>query len=113
MNLHKLFFYYDATLIGYTLEFLWVKLNYCLFVLTARSNEHSSIFRGLVNTICDRPDPTHPDVPPEQRVETFDQRLSSVREKPLWRNILNINAVIIISVLCFLYGFFHWFYILT
>lgn len=42
---------------------------------------------------------------PEEEAE-LQKKLTDTSEKPLWRNVVNINALILLSVAFFCHGFF-------
>lgn len=46
-----------------------------------------------------------PKLTPEQEAE-LKKQLTDTTEKPLWRNIVNVNALILLCVAAFFHGFF-------
>ena len=47
------------------------------------------------------------DVRHDDQDMTHEERMDYLQQKPFWRRFLNVNAVIMMTVTAFLYGFFY------
>ena len=65
----------------------------------------SSVWRRWLNAACGLPDANSSDN--VQTAETHEERMKLLRETTKLRRILNVNAVLGLSVVAFLIGFFH------
>lgn len=44
---------------------------------------------------------------PEEE-EELKRKLTDISEKPLWRNVVNVNAFILLAIAFFCHGYFAW-----
>jgi len=63
-----------------------------------------SVWRRWFNTACGLPDDGATAYDPT--AESYEERMKVLEENPTWRRFLNANAVIGLSVVAFLCGFF-------
>ena len=63
----------------------------------------------FINTLIGPPDHMTTQTAEEAAVnhETHDQRLKFLKQTPFMYKVLNINAIIVMTVCVFLYGFFY------
>ncbi|NXX24878.1 SC5A9 protein, partial [Nicator chloris] len=54
---------------------------------------------------CGLPTSPTPSLSQEERA-ALEQRLTSIEEKPLWRNVCNVNAIILLTINVFLWAYF-------
>ncbi|XP_039623182.1 sodium/glucose cotransporter 4 isoform X2 [Polypterus senegalus] len=64
-----------------------------------------SLGKKLLFWFCGLSTTARPTLTPEEK-EALDKKLTSIEEVPLWRNVCNINALVLLAVNVFLWGFF-------
>lgn len=64
-----------------------------------------SIIRKIIGWFCGISDTQAPE-PTEEEVAKASKQLPDISEIPLWRNIVNANALIMMSVAVFCWGFY-------
>lgn len=55
--------------------------------------------------LCGLSDPSKPELSTEEKM-LLKKKLTSIEEKPIWRNVCNVNALILLTVNVFLWGYF-------
>lgn len=64
-----------------------------------------TVFRKIIGWFCGISDTQAPE-PTEEEVAKASKQLPDISENPLWRNIVNANALIMMSVAVFCWGFY-------
>ncbi|XP_069038313.1 sodium/glucose cotransporter 1 [Lepisosteus oculatus] len=64
-----------------------------------------SCWRKAYNWFCGFEQSTGPQLSAEEQAE-LQRKLTDTTEQPLWRNVVNINAIILLTVAVFFHGFF-------
>lgn len=62
-------------------------------------------FKKAYNWFCGFNDGNAPKLTKEEEAE-LKMKLTDTSEKPLWRNVVNANAIILLAVCVFFHGFF-------
>jgi hypothetical protein len=68
-----------------------------------------TLMERFKNAMLGPPDNLTEQTPEEQEenYEPHDQRLKFLKQSKFWFTFLNINAIIVMGICVFLYGFFH------
>ncbi|XP_069475947.1 sodium/glucose cotransporter 1 [Ambystoma mexicanum] len=67
--------------------------------------EEPSCWRKSYNWFCGFSDKKAPKLTPEEQ-EAMDKKLTDTSEVPLWRNVVNINGIILLAVAVFCHAYF-------
>ncbi|TDH01999.1 hypothetical protein EPR50_G00168450 [Perca flavescens] len=67
--------------------------------------EEPGLCKKVVMSFCGLEKQTAPKLSPEEQAE-LQKQLTDTTEKPLWRNVVNANAIILLCVAVFLHGFY-------
>lgn len=67
--------------------------------------ERGRWWRRLALWMCGLSGPARPELSPEER-RVLEEKVSSIQERRLWRNVLNAQALLLLSVNVFLWGYF-------
>uniref|UniRef100_A0A8C9VHH2 Sodium/glucose cotransporter 1 n=1 Tax=Scleropages formosus TaxID=113540 RepID=A0A8C9VHH2_SCLFO len=67
--------------------------------------EEPGCCRKTFNWFCGFEQKTAPELSPEEQAE-LQKQLTDTSEQPLWRNVVNANAIILLAVAVFFYAFF-------
>ncbi|KAJ8408462.1 hypothetical protein AAFF_G00258760 [Aldrovandia affinis] len=67
--------------------------------------EPAPCWKRLGMWLCGLSSVAQPELSPEQR-QDLEKKLTSIREEPVWRNVCNINALLLLTINVFLWGFF-------
>nr|XP_015221327.1 PREDICTED: sodium/glucose cotransporter 1-like [Lepisosteus oculatus] len=84
---------------------------FLLAIFWKRTNEppvpqgDPSCWRKAYNWFCGFEQSTGPQLSAEEQAE-LQRKLTDTTEQPLWRNVVNINAIILLTVAVFFHGFF-------
>ena len=70
---------------------------------TNKLHENDASITGFENLESEVVD----DVTREGQDMTFEERMAYLKQPPFWRRFLNVNAVIMMTLTAFLYGFFY------
>lgn len=49
----------------------------------------------------------HEDKEEDMKVEEYESRLASIKQPVFWKNVMDINAIVMMAVTVFLFGFFY------
>uniref|UniRef100_A0A7N8YC37 Solute carrier family 5 member 1 n=1 Tax=Mastacembelus armatus TaxID=205130 RepID=A0A7N8YC37_9TELE len=83
-------------------------LFYCLIDLVyfiTELEEEPSLCKKAVMCFCGLEQKKAPELSPEEQAE-LQKKLTDTSEVPLWRNVVNANAIILLCVAVFFHGFF-------
>ncbi|TSN76552.1 Sodium/glucose cotransporter 4 [Bagarius yarrelli] len=67
--------------------------------------EKPGCWRQVGMWLCGQSETSNPELSREEQL-ALDKKLTSIEEEPIWRNVCNINALILISANVFLWGYF-------
>lgn len=71
----------------------------------AEPEEEPGFCKKAVMCFCGLEQKKAPKLSPEEEAE-LQKKLTDTTEKPLWRNVVNANAIILLCVAVFCHGFF-------
>ncbi|XP_023677123.1 sodium/glucose cotransporter 4 [Paramormyrops kingsleyae] len=72
---------------------------------SAHAAETAPCWRRAGLWLCGLSEQSQPDLSPEERL-ALEKKLSSIREEPVWKKVCDINALILLTVNVFLWGYF-------
>lgn len=67
--------------------------------------ERPAWWRRLGMWLCGLSEAPRPELSREEQ-QAMEKKLTSIEEEPIWRNVCNINAIILLSANVFLWGYF-------
>ena len=70
---------------------------------TVQTVQTKSLWRRLFDFACGLP----PDDTIVKHQESYEDRMKLLEEKPRWRRLANVNAIIALCLTMFLLGFYH------
>lgn len=74
-----------------------------LFVIVERGEQ--SIMMKIIGWFCGISDTQAPE-PTEEEVTEASKQLPDISENPLWKNLVNVNALIMMTVAVYFWGFY-------
>lgn len=89
-----------------TLFFIFYFWNKTFFVCIPENEEEPGFCKKAVMCFCGlEKSKKAPKLSPEEEAE-LKRQLTDTSEKPLWRNVVNANAIILLCVAVFFHGYF-------
>lgn len=67
--------------------------------------ERSGWWRRVGMWLCGLSEAPKPELSREEQL-AMEKKLTSIEEEPIWRNVCNINAIILLAANVFLWGYF-------
>ena len=76
-------------------------------MVTPRVKEGPNLRERFVTSLCGSAESEGQIEASYEIFEDHATRVASIQQTPFWRTFMNVNAVILIFVTIFMYGFFH------
>lgn len=73
--------------------------------VSAEPAEDPSCWKKAYNWFCGFEQSAAPELSPEEQAE-LQKKLTDTSEDPVWRNVVNANAIILLTVAVFFYAYF-------
>lgn len=70
-----------------------------------KQQEDVSCWKRSAMWVCGLSSKDGPKLSAEEK-EALERKLTDIEEEPLWRNVCNINAIIVLTVNVFMWGYF-------
>lgn len=86
---------------------LYLTIFFYLFPDTEVPEEKKGCFRRAYDLFCGLDQQKGPKMTKEEE-EAMKLKMTDTSEKPLWRTVVNINGIILLSVAVFCHAFFAW-----
>ncbi|XP_047228955.1 sodium/glucose cotransporter 1-like isoform X3 [Girardinichthys multiradiatus] len=83
----------------------WVNNEEPFFFFIPENNEEPGFWKKALMCFCGLEKTKAPKLTPEEEAE-LKSKLTDTTEKPLWRNVVNANAIILLCVAVFFHGYF-------
>ncbi|KAJ8386041.1 hypothetical protein AAFF_G00177300 [Aldrovandia affinis] len=87
------------------LEIDWVNESDSNSMDVEEPSEEPGCFRKAYNCFCGFEESKAPKLSPEEQAE-IQRKLTDTSEHPLWKNVVNANAILLLAVAVFFHGFF-------
>ncbi|XP_062854490.1 sodium/glucose cotransporter 4 isoform X1 [Trichomycterus rosablanca] len=70
-----------------------------------RDRDRPACWKRVGMWLCGLSEASKPELSKEEQL-VLEKKLTSIEEKPIWRNVCNVNAIILLTVNVFLWGYF-------